>query len=103
MTEVHRYKAVKMLSENGNRITYRPSGPDVVMAEAYDQLKAEIQSLRNTCARASACLDRWAAGHAFDPDGPGGQIRAELFDAYRPGVRTGLELLHELADQELGQ
>lgn len=41
MTEVHRYKAVKMLSEAGNLISYEPHGPYVVMAEAYDKLKAE--------------------------------------------------------------
>lgn len=46
MTEVHRYKAVKMLSEAGNRISYDPHGPDVVMASAYDQLKAENVALR---------------------------------------------------------
>ena len=45
MTEVHRYKAVKMLSEGGNRISYDPHGPYVVMAEAYDQLKAENEAL----------------------------------------------------------
>ena len=45
MSEVHRYKAVKMLSEAGNRITYSPHGPDVVMAEAYDQLKTENERL----------------------------------------------------------
>ena len=103
MNKVHRYKAVKMLSEAGNRITYSPHGPDVVMAEVYDQLKAEVQSLRNTCARASACMDRWAAGHSFDPDGPGGRIRAELFDAYRPGVRDSLARLDTLIEAERGQ
>lgn len=46
MTEIHRYKVVKMLSEGGNRISYDPHGPDVVMAEAYDQLKAENEALR---------------------------------------------------------
>lgn len=51
MTEVHRYKAVKMLSEAGNRISYDPHGPDVVMAEAYDQLKAENEALRKDAER----------------------------------------------------
>lgn len=51
MTEVHRYKAVKMLSEAGNRISYAPHGPDVVMAEAYDQLKAENETLRKDAER----------------------------------------------------
>ncbi|WP_017903581.1 hypothetical protein [Pseudomonas asplenii] len=46
MTEVHRYNVVKMLSEGGNRISYDPHGPEVVMAEAYDQLKVENEALR---------------------------------------------------------
>ncbi|NON23332.1 hypothetical protein, partial [Klebsiella pneumoniae] len=32
--------------EGGNRISYDPHGPEVVMAEAYDQLKAENEALR---------------------------------------------------------
>lgn len=79
MSEAHRYKAVKMLSEAGNRITYSPHGPDVVMAEAYDQLKAEIRMLRNICARASVCMDRWKDGHTFDTDGPAGRLLSELY------------------------
>lgn len=46
MSEVHRYKVVTMLSEEGNRIGYDPHGPEVVMASAYDQLKAENEALR---------------------------------------------------------
>ena len=40
MSEVHRYKVVKMLSEVGNRISYDPHGPEVVMADAYDAVRA---------------------------------------------------------------
>lgn len=40
MSEVHRYKVVKMLSEGGNRLTYSPHGPSIVMAEAYDAERA---------------------------------------------------------------
>lgn len=47
MSEVHRYKVVKMLSQVGNRISYDPHGPEVVMASAYDQLKAENAALRD--------------------------------------------------------
>lgn len=46
MSEVHRYKVVKMISEAGNRIGYDPYGPVVVMAEAYDQLHAENERLQ---------------------------------------------------------
>ena len=51
MSEVHRYKVVKMLSEGGNRISYDPHGPEVVMADAYDQLKAENEALRKDAER----------------------------------------------------
>lgn len=51
MTEVHRYRVVKMLSEGGNRISYDPHGPYVVMASAYDQLKAENEALRKDAER----------------------------------------------------
>lgn len=63
-----------------------------------DQLKAENELLRSTCAKASACMDRWAGGHAFDADGPGGRIRDELYDAYRPGAREGIAKLHKFID-----
>lgn len=41
MNEVHRYRVVKMISEAGNKLTYTPHGPDIVMAEAYDALAAQ--------------------------------------------------------------
>jgi hypothetical protein len=69
-------------------------------ADTIDQLKAENAALRSTCAGASACMDRWAGGHAFDPDGPGGRIRDELYDAYRPGAREGLAKLQALMSKE---
>lgn len=37
MNEVHRYKAVTMLSAAGATIGYDPHGPDVVMASAFDE------------------------------------------------------------------
>lgn len=51
MTEVHRYKVVQMVSEAGGCIGYDPHGPEVVMASAYDQLKAEIEALRKDAER----------------------------------------------------
>ncbi|MBH3383937.1 hypothetical protein I5S53_08115 [Pseudomonas juntendi] len=57
MTEVHRYKVVKMLSEGGSRISYDPHGPEVVMAEAYDQLKAENEALRKALGEISGQVD----------------------------------------------
>ncbi|CAI8970044.1 hypothetical protein [Pseudomonas soli] len=53
MTEVHRYRIVKMISEGGNRISYDPYGPEVVMADAYDQLKTENDALR----KKADCVD----------------------------------------------
>lgn len=42
MTEVHRYKAVQLISMGGAHIGYDPYGPDVVMAFAYDELRAQL-------------------------------------------------------------
>ncbi|WP_085618797.1 MULTISPECIES: DUF349 domain-containing protein [unclassified Pseudomonas] len=60
---VHRYKAVQLISEAGNRIGYDPHGPDVVMAEAYDLLRAdrsecweEFKALRRTAVAREAEL-----------------------------------------------
>lgn len=73
MTEVHRYKAVKMLSEAGNLISYEPHGPYVVMAEAYDQLKAENETLRKDAERSKrmlldACVSIGSIGEALGLD-----------------------------------
>lgn len=70
MTEVHRYKVVKMLSEGGNRISYDPHGPEVVMAEAYDQLKAENEALRKDAERYRWLRDK---AHTADWEFIGGQ------------------------------
>ncbi|HGS7985188.1 TPA: hypothetical protein ACMFTV_004441 [Pseudomonas aeruginosa] len=50
MSEVHRFSVVKMLSEAGNKISYDPHGPEIVMAKDYDALAAEAQALREEAA-----------------------------------------------------
>ncbi|MCL8299407.1 hypothetical protein [Pseudomonas mosselii] len=62
MSEAHRYQVVKMLSEAGNRISYDPHGPEVVMAEAYDQLKAENQDLRMQVKELDLTFGRYLLG-----------------------------------------
>jgi hypothetical protein len=48
--KVHRYRVVKMLSEDGNKIDYKPHVPWVVMAEVHDahftRLQAENAALQ---------------------------------------------------------
>jgi hypothetical protein len=48
--EVHRYQAVSMFTEDGNKITYAPHGPWMVMASVHDyhvtQLQAEVAEVR---------------------------------------------------------
>lgn len=46
MAEVHRYKVLKMKSEDGGVLTYTLEGPEIVMASAYDALLAENAELR---------------------------------------------------------
>lgn len=54
MSEVHRYKVVKMLSEVGNRINYAPHGPEVVIASDYDALLDERDQLKAKLAELEA-------------------------------------------------
>ncbi|MDH1575464.1 hypothetical protein [Pseudomonas sp. GD03746] len=123
MTEVHRYKAVKMLSEAGNRISYDPHGPFVVMADAYDQLKTENEALRKEAERSKsmlldACVQIGSIGEALgldmdaDADMMIGTAR-DLSDALNriikdcplgsPGFAIATEVLGELGVQQEDQ
>lgn len=62
MSEVHRYQVVTMLSEEGNRIGYDPHGPEVVMASAYDELKAENEALRMQVKELDLLFGRYLLG-----------------------------------------
>jgi hypothetical protein len=42
--KVHRYSVVKMLSEDGNKIDYKPHGPWVVMADLHDAHVTRLQA-----------------------------------------------------------
>lgn len=54
MSEVHRYKVVTMLSEDGNKISYKPHGPEVVTARDYDTAQSELAALREELATTRA-------------------------------------------------
>lgn len=54
MSEVHRYSVVKMLSEAGNKISYDPHGPEVVMAKDYDALAAKLAMAEDAAAKGDA-------------------------------------------------
>jgi hypothetical protein len=41
---VHRYRVVKILSEDGNKIDYKPHGPSVVMADVHDAHVTRLQA-----------------------------------------------------------
>lgn len=45
MSEVHRYSVVKMLTEEGNKISYDPHGPEIVVATHYDAVVAQRDEL----------------------------------------------------------
>ncbi|MCO3184167.1 hypothetical protein FA223_13245 [Pseudomonas aeruginosa] len=60
MSEVHRYSVVKMLSEAGNKISYDPHGPEVVMAKDYDALSAKLAMVEDAASKGDAA--RHAAG-----------------------------------------
>lgn len=52
MNEVHRYKAVTMLSAAGATIGYDPHGPDVVMASAFDEASRLFLDAAERCVAA---------------------------------------------------
>ncbi|WP_434523344.1 hypothetical protein [Pseudomonas aeruginosa] len=54
MSEVHRYSVVKMLSEAGNKISFVPHGPEVVMAKDYDALAAKLAMAEDAAAKGDA-------------------------------------------------
>lgn len=103
MTEVHRYHVVKMLSEGGNRISYDPHGPEVVMASAYDQLKTENERLAAACERAEQIIiveckaASLAKARANLLEADRDQLRAEI-----AGLKTGYEA-YERVNAELKQ
>jgi hypothetical protein len=59
--KVHRYSVVKMLSEDGNKIDYKPHGPSVVMADVHDahvtRLQAENAALQQRLTIADQRVD----------------------------------------------
>ncbi|MCF1487526.1 hypothetical protein LZ838_09145 [Pseudomonas sp. AA27] len=123
MTEIHRYKVVAMLSEEGNRIGYDPHGPDVVMASAYDQLKAKNEELRKDAERSKsmlldACVQVGSIGEALcldmdaDADTMIGTARDLIEGLSRitkecplgsPGFAIACEVLGELGVQQEAQ
>ena len=60
MTEVHRYKAVTMISAAGATIGYDPHGPDVVMATEFDRVTAERDALQQRLNAADQRIDELA-------------------------------------------
>jgi hypothetical protein len=121
MTEVYRYKVVKMLSEGGNRISYDPHGPDVVMAEAYDQLKVENEALRKDAERSKrmlldACAQIGSIGEALGLDMDADMMIGTACDLIEglnriikecplgtPGFAIATEVLGELGVQQESQ
>ncbi len=60
MSEVHRFSVVKMLSKAGNKISYDPHGPEIVMAKDYDALAAKLAMAEDAAEKGDAA--RHAAG-----------------------------------------
>lgn len=73
MSEVHRYSVVKMLSEAGNKISYDPHGPEVVMAKDYDALSAKLAMAEDAAAKGDAARQQ-CGGMEMEIE----ELRAEL-------------------------
>lgn len=56
MSEIHRYSVVKMLTEDGNKISYDPHGPEVVVATHYDDAVAQRDELLEALIEVTASL-----------------------------------------------
>ncbi|USU01725.1 MULTISPECIES: hypothetical protein [Pseudomonas] len=67
MTEVHRYKAVTMISAAGATIGYDPHGPDVVMATEFDRVTAERDALQQRLNAADQRIDEMTAPIPDEP------------------------------------
>lgn len=73
MSEVHRFSVVKMLSEAGNKISYDPHGPEIVMAKDYDALAAKLAMAEDAAAKGDAARQQ-CGGMEMEIE----ELRAEL-------------------------
>ena len=86
--EIHRYQIVHMLSADGNKISYKPHGPDVVMAEKHDaavavlsaQLAASESRLHDVAVLCATVEQQLAASQALI------KRAADWIEAARDGV-----------------
>lgn len=85
MSEVHRYSVVKMLSEAGNKISYDPHGPEVVMAKDYDALSAKLAVVEDAASKGDAA--RRAAG----------QLRDRVCAEHRPKMTALMRMQDDVA------
>jgi len=109
VSEVHRYKVVTMLSEDGNKISYKPHGPEVVTARDYDAAQSELTALREELSKAkSACSKEFESVQTLDNENTVlkaelAALREELADisAYNDQLNTQCENMQQrLADAE---
>ena len=82
--EVHRFNVVKMLSEEGNKIDYKPHGPAVVLADAYDALLAERDAMKALLVSSREFVAVYVNSSFF---GPNARKQLEAIDAALQGVQ----------------
>lgn len=95
MSEVHRYSVVKMLSEAGNKISYDPHGPEVVMAKDYDALATKLAMAEDAAAKGDAARQQ-CGGMEMEIE----ELRAEakaLRDERDSQQRVAIKAMEELA------
>lgn len=93
MSEVHRFSVVKMLSEAGNKISYDPHGPEIVMAKDYDALAAKLAMAEDAAAKGDAARQQ-CGGMEMEIE----ELRAELAEL-RARVVVPRELLERIRSQ----
>ena len=97
MSEVHRYQVVEMLTEDGNKIRYSPTGPWVVMASMFDLTKADLDAQRLRADTAEADLKGIKEGMAYRGS-LFGKVQAER-DAAEQRIAEQNSLLEEMATE----
>jgi hypothetical protein len=87
--------AVKSLADLLLKEVELATEPSIV---ALKNAERDLEAIRKTCDRASACLTRWQNGYSFQADGVEAQIQGELYDAVSPNAREGIKKLHALLE-----
>ncbi|MBV2131996.1 hypothetical protein KRX52_04185 [Pseudomonas sp. MAP12] len=104
MSRIHRYRVVQMLSEAGNKISYTPHGPEVVLASDFDKLQRQCQGANNLADEwaekneqlARRCNEPESENAAKDVCSDNLLVRIDELESERDTLRAEVEALRSL-------